>query len=305
MSDAEFYIVSGTSGSGKTIALQVLEDIGYYCIDNLPASLVPELAARMKDAGGVAQKCAISIDSRNHDLLSDLDSSVQQLANLNIKVRILFLDADDASLLKRYSETRRKHPLSDAQTSLPEAIAKERALLDKLALLAHRRVDTSAMTPHELRTLVREDAGNIGGHACTLLLQSFGFKYGSPLDADFVFDVRCLPNPHWQEDLKRLNGKDQAVVDFFSAQPDCALMVGDITAFLDTWIPKFIADNRNYITVGIGCTGGQHRSVYVVEQLLNHFQHASNLQTLARHRELNLRPQLKSSMPHQFTTTSP
>ena len=165
MSNADFYIVSGTSGSGKTIALQVLEDIGYYCIDNLPASLAPDLAVRMMGAAGSSQKCAISIDSRNHDLLSDLDASIKQLSALDINLRIVFLDADDPTLLKRYSETRRKHPLSDPETSLREAIDKERSLLEKLALLAHRRIDTSTMTPHELRTLVREDAGNKGGYA--------------------------------------------------------------------------------------------------------------------------------------------
>ncbi|HAU67489.1 MAG: RNase adapter RapZ [Arenicella sp.] len=292
MSNADFYIVSGTSGSGKTIALQVLEDIGYYCIDNLPASLAPDLAVRMMGAAGSSQKCAISIDSRNHDLLSDLDASIKQLSALDINLRIVFLDADDPTLLKRYSETRRKHPLSDPETSLREAIDKERSLLEKLALLAHRRIDTSTMTPHELRTLVREDAGNKGGYACTLLLQSFGFKYGSPLDADFVFDVRCLPNPHWNTELKHLNGKDQAVIDFFKDLTDCTQMVNDIEKFLDTWVPKFIADNRNYITVSIGCTGGQHRSVYIVEQLLIHFKKSNALQTLVRHRELILKPEL-------------
>ncbi len=294
MNDSEFYIVSGTSGSGKTIALQVLEDVGFYCIDNLPASLVPDLAKRMRASAAKVQKYAVSLDSRNHDSLSDLETSINQLRTAKVKVRTIFLDANNQSLLKRYSETRRKHPLSDAHTSLPEAIEKERAVLDALTHLADRHIDTTALTPHELRTLVREDAGNIGGHACTLLLQSFGFKYGSPIDADFTFDVRCLPNPHWDNQLKSLNGRDQAVIDFFEAQPDCSEMLGDLIGFLDRWIPKFIADNRNYITVSIGCTGGQHRSVYMVERLYRHFQQHDSLQTLARHRELNLRPDSES-----------
>ena len=288
MNDTKFYIISGTSGSGKTIALQELEDLGFYCIDNLPATLVADLASRMTDASGAPQRCAVSIDSRNHDFLGDLDESINALKNLNINTRIVFLDADDASLLKRYSETRRKHPLSDATTSLPEAIAKERALLDYVASRANRRVDTTHMTPHELRGLIREDSGGIGNHACTLLLQSFGFKYGSPLDADFVFDVRCLPNPHWHADLKAKNGTDSEVIKFFQEQPDCLLMIDHIQGFLDTWIPKFIADNRNYITIAIGCTGGQHRSVFITEQLLNHFKDQPALHTLIRHRELNL-----------------
>ncbi|MEO0367894.1 MAG: RNase adapter RapZ [Pseudomonadota bacterium] len=290
MSELKLYIISGTSGSGKTIALQVLEDLGYYCIDNLPASLIPEFANKMVSK---AQSCAISIDSRNQDFIDDFDMGFKHLDQHKIKKRLVFLDADDATLLKRYSETRRKHPLSDEQTSLSEAIAKERALLSNIADQADRRINTSLQTPHELRTLMREDSGSIGGRTCTLLLQSFGFKYGSPLDADFVFDVRCLPNPHWEPNLKSLNGTDQEVIKFLEQEPDCELMSEHIRSFVATWIPKFIADNRNYITIAIGCTGGQHRSVYLVEKLNQYFTDPEQplsdaLQIITRHREIGI-----------------
>ena len=288
MSQSTFYIISGTSGSGKTIALQELEDLGFYCIDNLPASLVAELATRMTDPSGTPQRCAVSIDSRNHDFLGDLSSNLASLKQLNIDARIIFTDADDATLLKRYSETRRKHPLTDASTSLSEAIAKERTLLEKVADIAHQHINTSRLTPHELRQIIRDDCGTTEAHACTLLFQSFGFKYGGSVEADFVFDVRCLPNPHWDAELKSLNGTDQAVIDFLAQQDDCIAMINDIAKLLNTWIPKFIAQNRNYITVGIGCTGGQHRSVFVCEQLKQHFAQQDALNTLVRHRELTL-----------------
>lgn len=286
MSAPKFFIISGTSGSGKSIALQVLEDLGFYCIDNLPASLVPEMAARVLGNNTLHHNCAISIDSRNQDFIGDLKNSFDSLTAFNVETRVIFLDADDNTLLKRYSETRRKHPLSDADTSLIEAIQKERALLKYLNSIADRRINTSTTTPHELRTIIRDESVQDNGRAVTLLFESFGFKYGNPSDVDFMFDVRCLPNPHWNSELRPLTGLDDAVIDFLQSQSLTQDMYVHIRDFIEHWLPHFIKDNRNYITVGIGCTGGQHRSVYLVSQLHAHFYHNKSIHTLARHREL-------------------
>lgn len=288
MSASKFFIISGTSGSGKTIALQVLEDLGFYCIDNLPASLMPDMAARVLGNNTSEHNCAISIDSRNQDYLGDLKSSFKALESFNIETRVIFIDADDKTLVKRYSETRRKHPLSDEETTLLEAIAKERKLLAHIRDIAHQHINTTHTTPHELRSIIRDDSTHVHERALTLLFQSFGFKYGSPSDADYVFDVRCLPNPHWQAELKPLTGLDPAVQEFLDAQNSCAEMFTQIRDFIAYWLPHFIADNRNYITVAIGCTGGQHRSVYLTQKLQKYFAADSSIQTLARHRELSI-----------------
>ncbi|MCH2190107.1 MAG: RNase adapter RapZ [Gammaproteobacteria bacterium] len=288
MSTPKFFIISGTSGSGKTIALQVLEDLGFYCIDNLPISLVPEMAARVLGNNTKDHNCAFSIDSRNQDIVEDIEASFASLKSYNIETRVIFVDADDKTLLKRYSETRRKHPLSDENTSLSEAIRKERSLLEYLRKIANRTIDTSSTTPHELRKLIRDETAIASDKALTLLVQSFGFKYGGPVDADFVFDVRCLPNPHWHSELKPLTGLDAPVADFLGRQDLCHNMFKDISGFIDTWLPHFINENRNYITLGIGCTGGQHRSVYLTERLREHFSRNQRIHTLARHREISL-----------------
>jgi len=284
----KFFIISGTSGSGKTIALQVLEDLGFYCIDNLPASLVPEMAARVLGNNTTHHNCAISIDSRNQDFIGDLQESFESLKSFYIETRVIFVDADDNTLLKRYSETRRKHPLSDENTSLIEAIHKERKLLKHLSTIADRKIDTSKTTPHELRSIIRDDSEQGSDHSLTLLFQSFGFKYGNPTDVDFMFDVRCLPNPHWHAELKPLTGLDKPVQDFLADKALCTEMYQQIRSFIEHWLPHFISDNRNYITVGIGCTGGQHRSVYLSNLLQQHFSTHNNIQTLIRHRELSL-----------------
>lgn len=288
MTTPKFFIISGTSGSGKTIALQVLEDLGFYCIDNLPASLVPQMASRVLANNSTHHNCAISIDSRNQDFIGDLKSSFDSLNSLNIVTRVIFIDADDQTLLKRYSETRRKHPLSDENTSLLEAIHKERKLLSHLSDIANRKIDTSNTTPHELRSIIRDDSEHGSQHSLTLLFQSFGFKYGNPSNVDFMFDVRCLPNPHWKPDLKALTGLDQPVRDFLENQALCNDMYQQIRDFTEHWLPHFIKDNRNYITIGIGCTGGQHRSVYLTTLLQQHFKDNDSIQTLVRHRELSI-----------------
>lgn len=288
MSIPKFFIISGTSGSGKTIALQVLEDLGFYCIDNLPASLVPEMAAKVLGNNTKDHNCAFSIDSRNQDIIGDLEASFESLKAFNVEVRTIFLDADDATLLKRYSETRRKHPLSDENTSLSEAIHKERDLLKYLQNVADLTIDTTSKTPHELRKMIRDESALADERELTLLFHSFGFKYGGPTDADFVFDVRCLPNPHWQAELKPQTGLDRAVIEFLDDQALCDDMFNDIQRFVEKWLPHFIRDNRNYITVGVGCTGGQHRSVYLTERLTAYFKNNPSIHTLARHRELSL-----------------
>ena len=274
----------------------MLEDLGFYCIDNLPASLIPEMASRFKatDAEGnsAENKCAVSIDSRNQDYIGDLKSHFENLSSLGIDYRVMFLDADDNTLLKRYSETRRKHPLSDAQTSLKEAIDKERKLLLHLSEVAHRHFNTSNTTPHELRSQIRNFVASGEEQSLTLLFQSFGFKYGPPNDADFVFDVRCLPNPHWDPELRPLTGLDPAVIAFLSSQQQCMSMFRQIRDFISNWLPCFIADNRNYITVAIGCTGGKHRSVFLANLLQQHFcadveSLEGGIQTQIRHREIN------------------
>ena len=282
----KFFIISGTSGSGKSIALRALEDIGFYCIDNLPASLVTNLATRVLANDTVEHNYAVSIDSRNQDFIGNLQESLDSLNALNMETRLIFIDASDDTLLKRYSETRRKHPLSNADTSLAEAIKQERKLVADIKNIAQRTIDTSNATPHELRTIIRNESEQGSAHALTLQLQSFGYKYGTPNDVDYMFDVRCLPNPHWHAELKPLTGMDKKVQIFLDAQPLCNLMYQQIRDFVGHWLPHFIDDNRNYITVGIGCTGGQHRSVYLSTKLKHHFDQNKRIQTLLRHREL-------------------
>lgn len=292
MNTSTFFIISGTSGSGKTIALQVLEDLGFYCIDNLPASLLPDMAARAiasdDNHAALANNYAVSIDSRNRDFIGDLKGNFESLRSSNINYRVIFLDSDDRTLLKRYSETRRKHPLSDENTSLLEAITKERMILEHIADIADRRINTADTTPHELRSQIRNYAASGDDSAMTLLFQSFGFKYGSPTDTDFVFDVRCLPNPHWDPELKALTGQDLAVINYLESQPECVDMYQRIRDFIEHWLPNFIADNRNYMTIAIGCTGGQHRSVFLADLMQKYFTANDSIQTQVRHRELDL-----------------
>lgn len=292
MNQSSFFnmlIVSGLSGSGKTVALNSLEDMGYYCIDNIPAVLLPEVASIMRSESerGSARHVAVGLDSRNRHFLSSLPDTLSALEKLGVDYRIIFLEAEEKALLKRFSETRRKHPLTDMSTPLVDGIRLEGELLQPLVEHAIRRIDTSRMTPHELRRLIRDVAGIEGFSGPVLFLESFGFKYGTPQDADFVFDVRCLPNPHWQDELRPMNGLDQPVREFLGREESVGEMFDQIRGLLERWLPNFQAEHRSYITVAIGCTGGQHRSVYMVEQLRQHFG-ASELQVQVqvRHREL-------------------
>ena len=278
----QLILITGLSGSGKSVALNVLEDRGFYCVDNLPAKLLPELVGFLTTAG--YERVALSIDVRSGATLAELPRHLAALrARDGIDARVLFLEAKDESLIKRFSETRRRHPLSDGGLTLPECIASERELLTEIAALAHR-VDTSDLSPNALRNWVKDFVG-LAGSGLTLLFESFGYKNGIPLDADLVFDVRCLPNPHYDPQLRPLTGKDQAVIDFLGANADTQRMLDDIRRFVESWLPSFNRDNRSYLTVAIGCTGGRHRSVFFAEVLARHFR--TQTRVLIRHRELS------------------
>ena len=276
----QFVIVTGLSGSGKSVVLKALEDSGYYCEDNLPPSLLPETAQHLAEAG--RERVAISIDTRS-TALESLPQYIDQLKARGIDVQVLFLESSTETLVKRFSETRRRHPLSDHATTLAESIQLERALLDQLADLSHR-IDTSDLGPNTLRAWVK-DFVDLDHSGLTLLFASFGFKHGIPLDADYVFDVRCLPNPHYDPLLKPLTGRDAPVITFLEKQEAVHAMYDDIRQFVGNWLPCFVRDNRSYLTVAIGCTGGQHRSVYFVERLADFFR-GNGQRVLARHREL-------------------
>ena len=285
---SKLVIVSGRSGSGKSTALHVLEDAGFYCIDNLPGVLLPELVTQAESRGDASlQRMAVSIDARN--MASSLAGFAQILLALprTLTVEVIYLDADDATLIKRFSETRRKHPLSNSTTSLNEAIAAERTLLAPIAARAALSIDTSQMSLHDLRDLVSKTVVADGGAGMVVLFESFGFKRGIPIDADIVFDLRCLPNPHWVPHLRQLSGKDALVIRFLEQSPEVGEMLNDIAAYLEKWLPRFANSNRSYMTVALGCTGGQHRSVYMCERLLERFG-ATMPGAQVRHRELNL-----------------
>jgi len=275
----QLIIVTGLSGSGKSIALRALEDSGYYCIDNLPATMLPSLSNHLTTVNH--HLVAISIDSRSAAIES-LPDNIALLKSQNIDTRVLYLESNVETLVKRFSETRRKHPLSKDTTTLAESIAYERELLGNLGSLGHV-IDTSNLSANTLRGWVKDVVSS--EHAgLTLLFTSFGFKHGIPLDADFVFDVRCLPNPHYDPNLRDLTGKDEQIRAYLEVHDSVQEMLSDIRAFVEKWLPSFIMDNRGYLTVAIGCTGGQHRSVYMVEQLSQYFQ--SQQKVLTRHREL-------------------
>lgn len=280
-------IVSGLSGSGKSTALNALEDSGYTCIDNLPVSLLPALISQIqqhKDSSN--QSFAIGIDIRN--AWQDLDvfpPMITTLKEAHPSFHVVFLDADTKIIVQRFSETRRKHPLSDKHTNLSEAINTEQLLLKPMRDSADLVFDTSKLNVHQLRDLIRERVVGPAETGMAVLFESFGFKHGPPNNADLVFDARCLPNPHWHPELRRQTGRDQSVIEFLDSEERVQAMLADIRGFLETWLPHYEANNRSYITIAIGCTGGQHRSVYLCEKLQQHFQHQlQNVQV--RHREL-------------------
>ena len=293
-------IVSGLSGSGKSIALQALEDLGYYCIDNLPAGLLPHFTeqllgtsihsrrkseANKSSFGDAPSHTAVGIDARNRAFLGVLPQSLARLEQLGVKYRIIFLEADENVLVKRFKETRRRHPLTDKDTPLLEGIRLERKLLEPLSFNPALRIDTTHTTPHELRTRVQDFARGDDSSGMTLLFESFGYKKGTPADADYVFDVRCLPNPHWQPELRPYTGRDPQVVAFLERHTEVQQMFDELRGLLERWLPGFEAERRSYMTIAVGCTGGQHRSVYLVEKLAAYFT-GKGVKTQIRHREL-------------------
>ena len=281
-------IISALSGSGKSIALDTLEDCGYYCIDNLPVTLLEDFInhVMLVDKKTYA-KTAIGIDARNQsESLANFSESLKLIRDKGIDCEIIFMQAEEATLLKRYRETRRRHPLTDFNIPLKEALKIEKEMLTPIAKHANVIIDTSRTHYHQLRELIRDQIGERDFKHISLQFQSFGFKHGVPLDADFVFDARSLPNPYWVPELRALTGKDQPVVDFLEEQPLVAEFFQDITGFLERWIPRFEAEGRSYLTVAIGCTGGQHRSVYLVGLLIKHFK-SPLVNVIVRHRELH------------------
>ncbi|MCB5185566.1 RNase adapter RapZ [Methylobacillus gramineus] len=276
----QLVIVTGLSGSGKSIVLKMLEDSGYYCIDNLPATLLPQISEHLSNVQH--EQVAISIDTRSASLEA-LPDNIRQLKSQGMDVQVLFLEANVETLVKRYSETRRRHPLSKDTSTLAESISHERHLLEQLVDLG-LRIDTSNLSANTLRNWVKEFVIQKNGEL-TLLFSSFGFKHGIPLDADYVFDVRCLPNPYYDKELRPFTGQDAVIRDYLEKQENVHRMYEDIQGFVSRWLPCFVQDNRSYLTVAIGCTGGQHRSVYLVERLGAYFrQHQQKV--LIRHREL-------------------
>lgn len=278
----QLILISGLSGSGKSIALHVLEDAGYYCVDNLPATLLPQLVRQLSETG--YERVAVAIDVRSGAGLAALPQQLGELRAFDVDLRFIFLEARDETLIARFSETRRGHPLAGGDTTLAEAIARERDMLEALAELGHR-VDTSSLHPNALRAWILDfvQLGAAGG--LTLLFESFGYKHGLPLDADMVFDVRCLPNPHYDPVLRPLTGRDEAVARFLEGQADVRRMAEDIRRFVADWLPCYIRDNRSYLTVALGCTGGQHRSVYLAEWLAREFR--DHARVLVRHRAVS------------------
>ena len=281
-------IVSGLSGSGKSIALETLEDCGFYCIDNLPVALLDAFVHQaMITNQKIFQKTALGIDARNQgETLSQFPGTLESIGKLGIAIEVLYLQAEPATLLKRFSETRRKHPLTDPTHSLSEAIELERKLLEPVSREADLVIDTTHTNVHQLRELIHNRVDTQVNRMMSLYFQSFGFKNGIPLDTDFVFDARCLPNPHWEPTLRSKTGKDAEVSDFLEQHEQVRHYLRDITAFLDSWIPCFDSENRSYLTISVGCTGGQHRSVFLIEQLASHFQ-GSPYNILVRHRDLS------------------
>jgi len=284
----EIVLITGMSGSGKSVALHALEDAGYYCVDNLPPELLLPFVALQRQHR--ASRVAIAMDVRSATSLPQVPALLDELRSQGVSIRPLFLDAATDTLVRRYSETRRRHPLSQATKDDPdhnhalvEAIKIERELLTTLREQAHV-IDTSLIRPSQLQGYIH-DVIHLGSNALTLVFESFAFKRGIPVDADFVFDARMLPNPHYEPELRPLSGRDEPVAAFLRAQPDAQRLLADIAHFLDDWLPTLARSQRSYVTIALGCTGGQHRSVYLVEELARRF--GAPWHTLKRHRELD------------------
>lgn len=284
LNELRIIIVSGLSGSGKSVALHALEDLGYYCIDNLPAALLNAAVLEVRKGDSQAtQLLAVGVDARNRSQdLAALPRLVADLRALDIRTEVLFLHATDEILLQRYSESRRRHPLSNDGSELLRAIATEREMLNGVQDMADLSVDTSNISVYELAELIRERVDRRHAGALNILIESFGFKHGIPADADFVFDLRCLPNPYWSKSLRALTGLDEGVISFLEESSQVSELFDDIASFFDRWIDEFQTAHRSYLTIALGCTGGQHRSVYMAERLARHLKKKYE-QVMTRH----------------------
>ncbi|MEZ5599160.1 MAG: RNase adapter RapZ [Pseudomonadales bacterium] len=280
----QLIVISGRSGSGKSTVLKVLEDNGFDCIDNFPVNLLQSLIHNaLRDPRQKDSAIAVCIDARSRDL-ERFPEILLSLDRMDVDCQVVFLDALSPTLVKRFSETRRRHPLTDQNTDLRQAIEAESQLLEPLSDLADLTIDTTRLSAQELAEMIRVRVLGRAQNHMSLLFRSFGFKHGVPVDADFVFDVRCLPNPHWIPELRPLTGRDEPVIAYLANQAEVTRMLGDIATFLESWLPSFADNNRTYMTVCVGCTGGQHRSVYLAEQLGAHFS-TQAMDVLVRHRE--------------------
>lgn len=278
-------ILTGLSGAGKTVALRAFEDLGFYCVDNLPTGLLPSLYRDLTDGGrGALSGIAVGVDVRSQGDLERMPEALSMLAEAGANAELVFLESSDAVLLKRYAYTRRRHPLSDDGRSLIDALAEERRRLRPLSAIANRSIDTSETNVHQLRRRIATEYGAATG-GLTLMFESFAYARGLPPDCDFVFDARCLPNPHWDPRLRPFSGRDQPVREFLENQGLVVQYAADVQRFLDVWLPRFESEDKGYLTVAIGCTGGRHRSVYLAERLAEHYR-ASREQVLTFHREL-------------------
>ena len=281
-------IVSGMSGSGKSVALNTFEDLGFYCVDNLPAEMLPEFVRSVARDDGAPSKLAVGIDVRNrHTDLSNIPEWLSAVGALGLDPRLVFFDTTDEVLLKRYSDTRRRHPLSHLGLALADAISLERQVLKPLRQIADAVIDTSYLNVHQLRRQVITDFGLTTDDSLSLLFESFAYKRGVPADVDFVFDARVLPNPHWNPELRPLSGRDEVVREFLGVQSDVNEYVAQVQQFLDTWLPRLRSDTRSYVTIAFGCTGGRHRSVYLAERLAEHCRARDWGEVAVYHRELD------------------
>jgi UPF0042 nucleotide-binding protein len=281
-------IVSGMSGSGKSIGLSTLEDLGFYCVDNLPAELLPAFVSSVARDDGAPEKLAVVIDARNRNSdLANIPDWLSAVGALGLDPKLVFFDTSDEVLLRRYADTRRRHPLSHIGLALADAISLERQVLKPLRAIADQVIDTSTLNVHQLRRQVTTEFGLTGDSALSLLFESFAYKRGVPPDADFVFDARVLPNPHWNPELRPLSGRDGEVRAYLESQVDVTQYIAQVTQFLDTWLPKLRSDTRSYVTVAFGCTGGRHRSVYLAEQLAQHCREHGWNEVAVHHRELD------------------
>ncbi|MGI9227164.1 MAG: RNase adapter RapZ [Gammaproteobacteria bacterium] len=281
-------LVSGLSGSGKSVAINTLEDDDFYCIDNMPLSMLPTCIEHLTTTSqGFYEKIAIGVDVRNvsQDILS-LPNIINELKRQDIDIELVYLEADEETIIQRYSETRRKHPLTKNGLPLVDAIQMEKQILGEITLLSDLRIDTTSTNVRQLRKIITEQVCGKKSTKLTILLQSFGFKHGVPNDSDYVFDVRCLPNPYWEQHLRKLTGHDQEVIEYLQSHTEVKQMIDSIGSFIEHWLPYFVSENRSYLSVSIGCTGGQHRSVHIAEYLADRFRNFEDKDVSLRHRDL-------------------